>query len=502
MEYVILVVLAVGLGIYSWKTWIWKGYCLSKIKKVLKKTFNNFEYPVDRASIGRTDQFGYSIYYNMGEKRSTENYIRYKNTIENKIKSLADKSVVTSENLGNVTVIKMDYATIRFHFNYNIPDSYKEFYNVIGISALYDSEFSKKERTKFVRNTLVFIISAFVLCFGFNLAMNAYEEWKRVDYLNVVIDPGETYAIENERILKYGTVDWENNNNKICSVDDNTIIGNSSGAATLTASYNGRPIVRIDLTVNTIPLEKIEIKESSYSTPVNKGFGIGYTYSPNNAETSSIIWESSDEKVATVDKGYVTPKNVGTTTITMSTRDGLKSSCVVTVENMHGKISSIDELISLIEEYEEANWEKQKSYEDTIYHMPRAPFIEYISENETPVITADNKGGYYDDPLKRYRDLDHEIQSDGDIVDSKWTYYGDFAVEKRDTEYVDVDDYYKIKNYSTTNLLFKGEKIGLCFDFVNNRSSMRYVDSRFMTVKGDNVIIDCVGGGLTLILED
>lgn len=502
MEYIILVVSTIGLGIFAWKNWIWKGYCLSKIKKVLKKTFNYFEYPADRPSFGQTDSFGYSIYYNMGDKKSADYYLRYKDSIEKKIKSLADKSVVKSESAGFVTVIDMDYATIRFHFNYNIPDTYKEYYNVIGISVLYKSDFARKEKTRFVRNTIISIFTAVILCGGSYLAMNAYKEWKKVDYYNIVIDPGESYTIENERILKYGSVDWENNNNMICSVDDNTITGKKSGVATIIASYKGRIIARYNLTVNTIPLQKIEIKESSYSTPVNKGFGIGYTYSPNNADTSSIIWRSSDEKVATVDKGYITPKNVGTTTITMSTRDGLKSSCVVTVENLHGKISSIDELISLIEEYEEADLGKKKSYEDTIYYMPREVFNEYIFENETPIITADKKGGYYDYGGNRYRNMKHEIQSNGDIVDSKWTYYGDFAVEKRDTEYVDVDDYYKIKNYSTTNLLFKGEEIYLCFDFVNNRSSLRYVDSRFMTVKDDNVIIDCDLGGLQLILED
>ena len=46
--------------------------------------------------------------------------------------------------------------------------------------------------------------------------------------------------------------------------------------------------------------------------------------------TSTIVWTSSDENVATVESGYVQPKSVGVATITASV-DNVSATCIVTV---------------------------------------------------------------------------------------------------------------------------------------------------------------------------
>ena len=50
-----------------------------------------------------------------------------------------------------------------------------------------------------------------------------------------------------------------------------------------------------------------------------------------NPEGSTLVWESSNESVATVEDGVVTGVSVGTSTITVSTLHGVTASCVVTV---------------------------------------------------------------------------------------------------------------------------------------------------------------------------
>ncbi len=66
------------------------------------------------------------------------------------------------------------------------------------------------------------------------------------------------------------------------------------------------------------------------------------TVAPENATNKNITWESSDETIATVSDGVVTPLAAGKATITVTTEDGgFKTTCVVTVSNpeFNGNVS-------------------------------------------------------------------------------------------------------------------------------------------------------------------
>jgi parallel beta-helix repeat protein len=66
------------------------------------------------------------------------------------------------------------------------------------------------------------------------------------------------------------------------------------------------------------------------------------TVAPENATNKNITWESSDETIATVSDGVVTPVTVGTVDITVTTEDGeFTATCVVTVCNpeFNGNVS-------------------------------------------------------------------------------------------------------------------------------------------------------------------
>lgn len=82
-----------------------------------------------------------------------------------------------------------------------------------------------------------------------------------------------------------------------------------------------------DIALDTISLPKtkeVELGKTLTLTP---------TFSPENTTNKIVTWTSSDESVATVDNaGKITPKKIGSTIITVTSKDGnKKATCTVTV---------------------------------------------------------------------------------------------------------------------------------------------------------------------------
>lgn len=94
----------------------------------------------------------------------------------------------------------------------------------------------------------------------------------------------------------------------------------------LTLSYQ-KPVVNVT---------SISLNPSSVSLEVGDQRAINATILPTNATDNSLVWESSDPSVATVQNGVVEAVSVGYASITASSSDGeISSSCAVTVACMH-----------------------------------------------------------------------------------------------------------------------------------------------------------------------
>lgn len=98
----------------------------------------------------------------------------------------------------------------------------------------------------------------------------------------------------------------------------------------------------------TVTQEAAEDRENPVSKPQKTGSNDGITLNKNtesikkgdslqlkaDADTEAVIWESSNDSVATVDKGKVTAHGPGTAEIMVISEDGTRSaSCVITVED-------------------------------------------------------------------------------------------------------------------------------------------------------------------------
>ncbi len=77
--------------------------------------------------------------------------------------------------------------------------------------------------------------------------------------------------------------------------------------------------------------ESVTLDKTTAELKVNDTLTLNSTILPEEATDKSVTWTSSNPKVATVKDGVVTALKAGTTTITVTTTNGLKATCKVTV---------------------------------------------------------------------------------------------------------------------------------------------------------------------------
>lgn len=349
---------------------------------------------------------------------------------------------------------------------------------------------------------IVALILLFVLLVG--CAQEQPEEY------NIEILAGEKYQIDNEIISQYDNIKWwATYDDGSASINNNEIVGNRKGETIFSGYYGEKLVLKLNVTVNEIMLEDINFSNESITLSVDETYYLPYKLIPENACSQKLDCYLSNKdcikwELVEGQKISISGISPGVTILTLKDLNNwqIMAQCKVTVENEKKRVNidSIDNLNNLLSKIGRADFYDREKYKETEYHISRELFNEYLEKYETPLILTDGAGGYYDDHSKRHRDRDREIQSNGDIVSSKWTYYGDIAKEVRDKEYL--DDYYNIKHNKSVNFQYKGIDIKLCDSFQNRVSSLRYVFWRFMIIKENSAEIDCGRTVINLIIDD
>ena len=146
--------------------------------------------------------------------------------------------------------------------------------------------------------------------------------------LEVYVDPDDATD---------GSVTYESSDDKVITVDENgKITAAGEGTATITVTSVSDPTKKdtIEITVKKpfVPVKDVEIK-NEVTEPVEIGdeIQLEVNVNPDNATGSSVTYESSDDKVITVDEnGKVTATGEGTATITVtSVSDPTKKDTIV-----------------------------------------------------------------------------------------------------------------------------------------------------------------------------
>ena len=133
-------------------------------------------------------------------------------------------------------------------------------------------------------------------------------------------------------------ITWKSSNTNIVKVDSNgNITGVKPGSATITAvSNDGGYVATTKITVEQLSkkVSGISLDKEELNMVVGNEETLKATIKPSYAENKKIIWESSNESVATVKDGIITAKKAGTVEIKAITEDGKKEViCKVNVSN-------------------------------------------------------------------------------------------------------------------------------------------------------------------------
>lgn len=132
-------------------------------------------------------------------------------------------------------------------------------------------------------------------------------------------------------------ITWNTTDDKVVTVKDGLVKAVAKGDATITVKCNDGELaaackVKVIEENTVIRPEGIEVTPKSMELKVGDKGTLTATVTPADAEVNDLVWETSDNTVATVAHGEVTALKAGEAQITAKCNNGeLSSSCKVTV---------------------------------------------------------------------------------------------------------------------------------------------------------------------------
>ena len=170
---------------------------------------------------------------------------------------------------------------------------------------------------------------------------------------DLTLTKGDSYTLTYTIVPSdaVGTVSWTSSNSSVASVNSGVVTAVGEGSAVITARVSGSVYATCNISVSSRPVSVtgVSISPSSLNLSTKSGSRtLDYTITPNGAKPSSLYWESSNSSVVTVDgSGKVTPVGAGSADITLTTDNGTKGTCHVTVTAPAQSIALSDKTLTL-----------------------------------------------------------------------------------------------------------------------------------------------------------
>ena len=134
---------------------------------------------------------------------------------------------------------------------------------------------------------------------------------------------------------------WKTSNAKVASVSNGKVTGKGEGTATITVTTANGLSASIDLEVKDIhaPTSIAIVDPGIEYLGIKDVITLETQMEAIDTPQSKLTWKSSVTKVAVVSNGKVTGKSAGTTTITVTTANGLTASIDIEVKDIHAPTS-------------------------------------------------------------------------------------------------------------------------------------------------------------------
>lgn len=208
-------------------------------------------------------------------------------------------------------------------------------------------------------------------------------------------------------------ITWTSNNKTIATVNSSgKVTGVKPGTTYIVATtVDGSFVARCKVTVvDLINTSKVNLNKTSLSVKVGSTAALKATVSPSNATYKTVIWSSSNKKVATVDaNGKIKAVAPGTVYITAKTKDtGKTAKCKVTVKAIvptsvkfskttltvkYGEIVSVKKLVSILPSNATDKTLKWTSSDPSIVKVSQAGNIKGLKAGKSAVITVTTNSG-------------------------------------------------------------------------------------------------------------
>lgn len=142
------------------------------------------------------------------------------------------------------------------------------------------------------------------------------------------------------------TILWTSSDNTVAEVDEGRIKAIREGVAVISASVeNVSATCQVNVHQKPIPVASITLDKPYLELCVGEDAVLMATISPGDATDQTVTWSSTDNTVATVANGRVSPLKNGLTTIVASSGDQ-RAECIISVGNYI--ISFADPLVKLV----------------------------------------------------------------------------------------------------------------------------------------------------------
>lgn len=142
----------------------------------------------------------------------------------------------------------------------------------------------------------------------------------------------DSFEIEQSLLEGNANLVWKTQDESIAVFEDGKINGILPGETTITAFENEKVVAVYTVKVTTIPATAIVLSTNACELVQGKSLYLKYTLFPEKASNYGLVWKSANSGVATVnERGKVTAKRPGQTTITLSTPEGVIAICSVVV---------------------------------------------------------------------------------------------------------------------------------------------------------------------------